>query len=108
MTPREHLLAARALIERPENWGKGHFIQWHGETPAYCASGALNYAMTHSAVWMSHSLAYQFMGSSVGCSPLKLSDWNDAEERTHSEVLAAFDRAIELAEKQPLLPGATA
>lgn len=43
-----------------------------------------------------HFLAWLLVGAAVGGVPI--GRWNDAPERTHAEVLAAFDRAIELAE----------
>jgi hypothetical protein len=39
------------------------------------------------------------LGKAVGCThSYEIARWNDAPERTQAEVLAAFDKAIELAE----------
>ena len=42
--------------------------------------------------------AFQHLEKAVGINGIE--HWNDMPGRTHAEVLAAFDRAIEIAEKQ--------
>jgi hypothetical protein len=100
LTGLDLLTQARALIET--GWcrgssardAKGLVTPFGGEKAvSFCASGALvhlSYCMTkafrdasaalHKAVGAFGSLAY----------------WNDAPERTKEEVLAAYDRAIQM------------
>jgi hypothetical protein len=44
--------------------------------------------------------AESLLADAIGTDRLLLSYWNDQPERTKAEVLAAFDKAIELAEAQ--------
>ena len=87
MNALEALRAARARIEKPESWGKGHGLTPPRE-PALCALGALIFDGPHAE-------AIARLREALGTSYVH--KWNDAPERTHAEVLAAFDRAIELA-----------
>ena len=91
------LIEARKLIEKPENWGQGR----RGlNRPAHtcCASEAIESIAEPSAV---RNAAYVQLSSAVGGQSIV--PWNDAPERTHPEVLAAFDRAIE-AERAKVTP----
>lgn len=100
---RDILIAARALIEKPERWIKGKFFdtRWVKGKPAqdcYCAVGAISQAGFYLARTALNEDAISAVSVGAGL-PAKtywkpLSNWNDAPERTHAEVLAAFDRAI--------------
>lgn len=62
----------------------------------WCSMGALS----ASGDWVrARTLLLRSIGGSRS-----LVDWNDAPERTHAEVLAAFDRAIVLAEASEGVP----
>jgi hypothetical protein len=81
------LRRARALIDTPEKWCQGQCEL--GE--AKCALGAIlgadpNYAA--AALALNRVVAPNIPA------------WNDAPERTHADVMAAFDRAITLAESE--------
>ncbi len=94
------LQAARAKIARPEDWGKGPkgmWVTWAGKVvkkrsiETYCAAEAID----ASDQPYSHGRMPSYRAI------LKAADaadgiiaWNDAPERTHAEVLAAFDLAI--------------
>lgn len=93
MTPVEVLRKARELVSDPAHWCQGYFRC--GE--AYCSAGALLY--TTRDEWLEDK-AYGFMLAATGQSH-SISGWNDDENRTHAEVIAAFDRAIALAETSP-------
>jgi hypothetical protein len=82
----EKLVKARKLVER--GWTQGSYHTQCGRHSRYCAEGALA---------MSNGLcdAELFLRKAVGQFNIIL--WNDAPERTQAEVLAAFDKAIELA-----------
>ena len=90
------LIKARALIADPAKWGKGK-RGCLGDRPldTCCAAEAIEeveppsprrraayYALERAA-----GLVRPPMGSAIV-------EWNDAPERTHAEVLAAFDKAI--------------
>lgn len=111
MTPREVLIAAKALIDTPEKWGKDGFVQLRNGTTCYCVEGAVMAAMGCPAVLSDERPAtvlsranmeferevLRFIANSVGTQIRLIPDWNDAPERTHAEVMDAFTRAIELA-----------
>lgn len=95
MTLAEHLRAANALIDMPEKWTKNKEIACNPDgTYSYCMMGALERTQRNNRK------AHRILCSVIdGAS---LTGWNDAVERTHTEVMAAFDRAIEIAEQQQL------
>lgn len=76
------LINARKLIEKPENWG-----QWFRSR---CAGEAI---VDAGGEWTGkHGFA---LAAAIGLSiPHHIPTWNDAPGRKHSEVLAAFDKAI--------------
>lgn len=89
------LIKARAKIADPELWGKG---RRGSERPLHtcCAAEAIedtepvNMDLRIKAI----NALYNAIGLSREFWMPKLPDWNDAPERTHAEVLAAFDKAI--------------
>ena len=98
MKTSEVLRAARAKIEAPERWTKHTFAKTADGRAApsistdavcWCGYGAINYVgwgLKH--ILMDAGFA---INAAVGG---YFPDWQDAPERTHAEVLAAFDRAI--------------
>jgi len=109
MGVREDLIAAKALIDTPEKWGKGldSFTRSYGTSPigATCAMGACN-AIAHVRsgyfghrndglfILLAKALRAQLpVGRSVP-------DFNDAPTTTHADIMALFDRAIAAAEVQ--------
>ena len=101
MTAHEILIAAKAeLLTR--GWHQGAFQ--NAETGEVCALGALNRAACGQPLMMLltdegvrvHMRAWQLLESAIGCAEVHV--WNDDPARTPEEVLAAFDRAIALAE----------
>ena len=97
-TTLEILRAARAKIERPECWTKGELARdaaGNSVTPdsaeavCWCPVGAI-----HASTLIGHE---RFCARHVivnAIDSLNIGGWNDAPERTHAEVLAAFDAAI--------------
>lgn len=85
--PKQVLIAARKLIEKPENWTN--------KFPKICGyPTCVGFAIERSSSGMSLGNFTEALGfATVGC----LVDWNDDPKRTHAEVLAAFDKAIEAA-----------
>jgi hypothetical protein len=84
------LKSARAKIANPEDWGKGRRgLDRPRET--YCAAEAIE-TTSHSAERMR---AYRALSCAAGTDiDLNITEWNDAPERTHAEVIAAFNLAI--------------
>ena len=101
MTLVETLRAARALVDTPEKWWQdgGHNEENVGYT-CTCAGLALTDAPTDYE--RERFAARRFFASTLGLDVGQLAtsvfDWNDAPERTHADVLAAFDKAIKAAE----------
>lgn len=89
----EVLRAARKLIERPGTWGKGH-AEHPPEGDCHCMLTALARSGSQARVDDARAL----LESITGAREFSLHRWNDAPETTHADVLAAFDRAIQLAE----------
>ncbi len=99
-TTADVLRKAKGLIDSPEKWIKG----WFGRPAAgsqvitcFCSVGAIRRAddMSFGRTYCS---AIYVMEQVVGGDSIAL--WNDAQERTHPEVMAAFDRAIAIAESE--------
>lgn len=83
----DKLREARKLIER--GWCQGEAQIGH----QFCILGACGWASGDSDLYFDMREPLQ---KATGCEAL--SRWNDAPERTQAEVLAAFDKAIQLAE----------
>lgn len=102
-TTRDTLVAARALIAEPGMWTQRAFARnanglpvsdSYGLATCWCSVGAIRVASKRSSVRADTASALVRRG--IG-NPESLAEWNDAPERTHAEVLEAFDRAIEAA-----------
>ena len=101
MTPREVLVAARKLIERPEAWTQGATARdaagkvCSSREPSAvcrCAGGAIETASDGDL--RKFLDAFEALGEQLGRFGYDVEAVNDAPERTHAEVLAAFDAAI--------------
>lgn len=100
---KQKLIEARKVIENPASWHKGSYARdtyglrvpvYSDNAVSYCTIGACN------KVFNSWSTTYQEvltrLQRAANVPPGEgIPDWNDAPERTHEEVLAAFDKAIE-------------
>lgn len=99
------LRAARELIATPDRWTKEWYArdakgEWADLSKAtcFCAVGALAKASgVDDPTGFEDEDISHFLAVAVGCDYIVA--WNDRAERTHPEVLAAFDRAIALAEQ---------
>lgn len=103
---KEVLVRARARIDTPEKWGKGY--EACGLTPG-CMTECVGIALDRAAAsTFSYSedpgwnLAREMFRDAAGLSDDagSIIDWNDDPDRTHVEVMAVFDKAILLSEKQ--------
>lgn len=97
MDTKENLIAARKLIEKPENWTKRYYARnkEQEEVPVlsrdavcFCSIGALAKA-SGEGLGVEGNDAYQALARRMGVS---VSRFNDTH--THVEVLAKFDEAI--------------
>lgn len=101
MNTREILIGARKLIEKPENWtqgaksrdinGKPSVFGYKASAVCWCMLGAME--MTGKSLFANNK-AQQVIELVINMN--SIIRWNDSPDRTHAEVLAAFDRAIEL------------
>lgn len=82
----EILVAARALIEKPENWANKDTWQSDGH---FCAYRAVEKASGHR--YSVQEMVLEVFREANGFD--LTGSWNDSH--THAEVLAAFDKAIE-------------
>lgn len=93
MTAAELLRQAKALIADERNWWDGIPIA-HRHRQALCASEAMQRVTATN--WC--PLAWQSLRAACGGQTGAVIRFND--HHTHPEVMAAFDKAIELAERQ--------
>lgn len=95
----ECLIAARKRIEDPARWGKGTSsdIFTDHSFPDRIVKDCAAFAVFRTHLEDS-PMAYCTLQEAVGTKGV--AGWNDAPERTHEEVLAAFDKAIEIARAQ--------
>lgn len=104
-TVRENLIAARALIDTPEKWGKGDYEPRPG---CFCAAGAIAAAKGVEACPSSAEEGPEVDALESALNDLGdgLSPWasfvhfNDDYDTTHADVMALFDRAIAAQEGQ--------
>jgi len=90
MLSKYQLLEVRKLIENPDHWVGGKHQNFESDKPAYCLTTACTHIIRMELwdeVW--HLLGFDNM--------YQIWRWNDAPERTHSEVLACLDAGIEKA-----------
>jgi hypothetical protein len=110
MSVTDNLRAARALIEDPKHWTQddlalnaaGEPAISYEEAVCFCSMGATGCAAYRHGYANGGFDADEFLNKVAQMAGFgTISRFNDAPARTHAEVLAAFDKAIELAEKQP-------
>lgn len=101
-TTAEVLRSARATLSTPKVWGKANL---NGDLPpgCDCAYTAIHFEGRYSPTGTTDECLRLFAkANGIRIVPTRpmfgIANWNDAPERTHAEVLAAFDKAIELAE----------
>lgn len=95
------LRKAKALISDPKNWNTdgNYFKGGDPSTECMCVYGALSTAMG-IGIGIAHTNDTILHDASMGLfrmDPVKL---NDHPDTTHADIMALFDRAIELAEKE--------
>ena len=105
-SPAEILRAARKLIERPQSWTQEVYARKaDGEECGWDSPQACRRCM-EGAIFVAYDHAERFTQMEVlkvtsdACDGNDIAQWNDAPDRTHAEVLVAFDHAIALAEAE--------
>ena len=108
MTPKEILIAARAKIEAPERWTQGAFAKTAKRNKAnpnspravcWCILGAVSAVTGDNPNRPDRAISSRLAAATnVDAYNECVIEWNDAPERAHAEVLAAFDRAIAAAD----------
>lgn len=97
-TVRENLIAAKALIDTPEKWGKGDFTPAPGCFCTFGAIAAINgfrfgvdkYPPTYAEDMAIARCLPEGWAARVDVVP----DFNDDPSTTHADIMALFDRAI--------------
>lgn len=82
------LIAARKLIEKPENWGKG----FASSRPPHQL--CLGQAISGAAQSLRENIAAAYMRFGEYVPYRGIPTWNDKPERTHADVLALIDKTI--------------
>lgn len=95
MSVKDDLIAAKALIDTPEKWCKGihkgqNCTMWAVGDATRQHSGGMRWLDCEVA--LSRAVPKSFVGPS-GVHPIVA--FNDAEETSHADIMALFDRAIE-------------
>lgn len=105
MSPAEQLRAAKALIDTPEKWTKGcNARAFDGASldprdvlaSCFCSFGAMVHVEDNSDNRREADHALFMAVGEIAPFPGYIS-FNDADTTTHADVMALFDRAIELA-----------
>lgn len=106
-SPADILRAARTLIERPEAWTKckdardvfgKSVLPKHPGAVCWCGEGAV--LAVSPRAWPGISDCFRRMSVAADVpAGMTFHGWQDDPATTHSMVLAAMSRAIELAEK---------
>jgi hypothetical protein len=92
----ELLTAARSVLAREGGWGQ-HSYAANGKR---CLLGALREEAAGMFLFGRGYHAYTCLTAALyerTGRRMRLAEWNDAGERTQSEVVALYDRAIEIA-----------
>ena len=88
---RENLIAAKALIDTPEKWGKGAMSR----AGALCSVGALGVASCGGPFGWRYEDLYELQKALPKAWRWnQVASFNDDDETTHADIMALFDRAI--------------
>lgn len=102
MSAADTLRQARAIIADPARWTQGGWARnasgdfvdsMSRQAVCWCAWAALNKPKASFNDWDMAVWTFQEVVGGY------IAEWNDTPSRTHAEVLAAFDKAIEIAER---------
>lgn len=93
MSLKDDLIAARALIDSPEKWGKGSPRPFG----CLCAMDALSRGVDLQP--SRFVAARAALTASLKRGAKHVAQFNDWPSTTHADIMALFDRAIDAAEK---------
>jgi hypothetical protein len=98
----DQLRAARKFIETPDKWCKGALGMDHGGKPlkSYELGRADRLCGIGACRKTAFSLPISMLRRALPAGFKAIDVYNDAPTTTHADILALFDRAIELAEKE--------
>lgn len=91
-TTKQTLIEARERISDQAAWGKGR-RGLDRKFDTCCAAEAIEEAAPGFGQYEARCTAFNALRRAAKCK--HITGWNDAPGRTHAEVLAAFDKAIE-------------
>ncbi len=94
MSIKDDLIAAKALIDAPEKWTKGHY-EMRG---CFCAVGALLKVTglePDDDPTDSEKALIEALPALSRDTEFVITSFNDAKATTHADIMALFDRAIE-------------
>jgi hypothetical protein len=112
-TAHQVLKAARALIADPKHWTQGELArdadgnpedEYQPEAVCFCSVGALMRAARVVGDDLNEARfgAFTQVGNiTLDLRGLTIVEFNDAEDTTHADVLAVFDKAIEATKGNP-------
>lgn len=96
MSLKDDLIAAKALIDTPEKWGKGPDglnCPAQGACAMNACASLSNYASWHATQALEAALPSGEWNSKM----LPVAAYNDDPDTTHADIMALFNRAIEAA-----------
>lgn len=98
MNAKKILVGAKKLLEN--GWCQKHLnvIDENGNM-SYCSIGAIHSAANNIALLRSQDRQRAYDSLRISIENYYIDNWNDHPDRTKEEVLAAFDKAIELAKQ---------
>lgn len=96
MTLRDDLIAAKALIDTPEKWGKGP-DGLNCPAQGACAMNACASLPPPAAWYATLALQAELPSGDWNERMLPVAAYNDDPATTHADIMALFDRAIEAA-----------
>lgn len=95
----ETLVAAKKLIENPENWLQGEYCNGKDidVSTCFCSIGAVKKVLGHAALSSDRNPATEALGAGFGGFSY-IAIYNDFH--SHAEVMAMWDKAIEKAKEE--------
>lgn len=93
MSVRENLIKAKALIESPDKWGRGEYVQ----NGCFCAIGALAETMKLDPVSSNLTMSKEYKALLDAVPDPRYGIWgfNDDPATKHADIMDLYQRAIE-------------
>ncbi len=106
MNTTELLIAARKKIATPDRWTKVALARdakgdptfpFDSDAVCWCIEGSLYSILKGQSYAIDNAMSV--VNIAIGNPHLTVQLWNDRPERSHSDVMAVFDRAIAISEE---------